>query len=57
MGLLVSRLLGDISHTLPDTSDEELDTIAHEREEEMSRDPGAVVSHDEMLRFISSKHR
>lgn len=57
MGLLVSRLLGDLSHNLPDASDAELDAIANQREVEMDRDPSTVVSHDEMLRFISSKRR
>lgn len=57
MGLLVSRLLGDLSHGLPDASDAELDAIANEREAEMDRDPGAVVSHEEMLQFIASKRR
>lgn len=57
MGLLVSRLLGDLSQSLPDVSDAEIDAIADERVAEMDRDPSSTILHDEMLRFISSKHR
>ncbi|WP_461784827.1 hypothetical protein [Prosthecobacter sp.] len=53
MGLLVSRLLGDLSQGLPDASDAEFDAMADEREAEMDRDPSATISHDEMLRFIT----
>ena len=52
MGLLVSRLLGDLSQGLPNASDAEFDTMADEHEAEMDRDPSATISHDEMLRFI-----
>ena len=53
MGLLVSRLLGNLSQNLPDASDTEIDATADEREAEMDRAPSATISHDEMLRFIT----
>jgi hypothetical protein len=57
MGWLVTRLLGDLSNELPDTTDAEFEAIADAREAEMDMDADATVSHEEMLRFIESKRR
>lgn len=57
MGRLVTRLLGDLSNDLPDTTDAEFEAIADAREAEMDMDADATVSHEEMLRFIESKRR
>lgn len=57
MGWLVTRLLGDLSNDLPDTTDAEFEAIAEAREAEMDMDADATVSHEEMLSFIESKRR
>lgn len=57
LGVLVTRLLGELSTALPDTTDDELTAIADAREAEMDRDPAATISHDDMLAFIQSRRR
>ena len=57
LGALVSRLLGELSQPLADTSDAELETIADTREAEMDHDPAATISHEDMLAFIQSRRR
>jgi hypothetical protein len=57
LGMLVSRLLGELSEKLPSTSDAELTAIADAREAEMDRDPSATISHEDMLAFIQSRRR
>jgi hypothetical protein len=57
LGMLVSRLLGELSEKLPSTSDAELTAIADAREAEMDRDPAATISHEDMLAFIQSRRR
>jgi hypothetical protein len=57
LGTLVSRLLGELSEKLPNTSDAELTAIADAREAEMDRDPAATISHEDMLAFIQSRRR
>jgi len=57
LGVLVSRLLGELSTSLPDTTDEDLNAIADAREAEMDRDPAATITHEDMLAFIQSRRR
>lgn len=57
LGVLVTRLLGELSTALPNTTDDELTAIADAREAEMDRDPAATISHDDMLAFIQSRRR
>jgi|GEM_PF-1334768 len=57
LGVLVTRLLGELSTTLPNTSDAELTALADAREAEMDRDPAATISHEDMLAFIQSRRR
>jgi hypothetical protein len=57
LGVLVTRLLGELSTALPSTTDDELTAIADAREAEMDRDPAATISHDDMLAFIQSRRR
>jgi hypothetical protein len=57
LGVLVTRLLGELSNALPNTTDDELTVIADAREAEMDRDPAATISHEDMLAFIQSRRR
>ncbi len=57
LGALVSQLLGELSESLTDTSDTEIEAIADAREAEMESDPAATLSHEEMLAFIQSRRR
>lgn len=49
LGVLVTRLLGELSTALPNTTDDELTALADAREAEMDRDPATTISHDDML--------
>ena len=57
LGILLTRLLGEISEPLPSSSDAEMHTIADAREAEMDRDPSTIISHEDMLAFIQSRRR
>ncbi|MBE7496072.1 MAG: hypothetical protein HS117_14105 [Verrucomicrobiaceae bacterium] len=57
LGVLVTRLLGELSTALPSTTDDELTAIADAREAEMDRDPDATITHEDMLAFIQSRRR
>ncbi|MBL9182546.1 MAG: hypothetical protein JNN17_10420 [Verrucomicrobiaceae bacterium] len=57
LGVLVTRLLGELSTALRSTTDDELTALADAREAEMDRDPAATISHDDMLGFIQSRRR
>ncbi len=57
LGFLVTRLLGEMSESLPSSSDAELHAIADAREAEMDRDPSATISHEDMMTFIQSRRR
>ncbi|MBL9132919.1 MAG: hypothetical protein JNG86_17050 [Verrucomicrobiaceae bacterium] len=57
LGVLVTRLLGELSAALPSTTDDELTAIADAREAEMDSDPAATITHEDMLAFIQSRRR
>ena len=57
LGVLVTRLLGELSNALPNTTDTELEAIGDAREAEMDRDPAATMAHEDMLAFIQSRRR
>ncbi len=57
LGVLVTRLLGELSTALPNTTDDELTALADAREAEMDSDPAATISHDDMLAYIQSRRR
>jgi hypothetical protein len=57
LGVLIGRLLGEISNAQPNTTDDELTALADAREAEMDSDPAATISHDDMLAFIQSRRR
>ena len=57
LGVLIGRLLGEISNAQPNTTDDELTAIADAREAEMDSDPAATISHDNMLAYIQSRRR
>jgi hypothetical protein len=57
LGVLIGRLLGEISNAQPNTTDDELTAIADAREAEMDSDPASTISHDDMVAFIQSRRR
>jgi hypothetical protein len=57
LGVLVTRLLGELSKALPCTTDDELTALADAREAEMDRDPAATITHQDMMAFIQSHRR
>jgi hypothetical protein len=57
LGVLVTRLFGELSTVLPNTTDDELTALADAREAEMVRDPASTTSHDDMLAFIQSSQQ
>jgi hypothetical protein len=52
LGVLVTRLLGELSTALPNTTDHQLTVLADVREAEMNCDPSAIITHEDMLAFI-----
>jgi hypothetical protein len=56
-GKLVGILLDELSKGIADHSDDDLDEIASQREEEMEANPEMVVSHEEMLAHIASRRK
>ncbi|MBK8040123.1 MAG: hypothetical protein IPK22_23770 [Verrucomicrobiaceae bacterium] len=57
LGALVTRLLGELSTALPNTTDDELTSISDAREAEMDRDPDAMITHEDMQAFIQSRRQ
>lgn len=55
LGVLVTRLLGELSAALPSTTDDELNAIADTREAEMAGDSAATITHDEMQTLIQGR--
>ncbi|MBE2283468.1 MAG: hypothetical protein IAE77_08395 [Prosthecobacter sp.] len=51
LGVLVTRLLGELSTALPNTTDDELTAIADAREVELDSDSAATITHDDMQVF------
>jgi hypothetical protein len=55
LGVLVGRLLGELSESMPNTTDDELTALADAREAEMDSDTAATITHDDMLAFIERR--
>lgn len=55
LGGLVGRLLGELSESMPNTTDDELTALADVREAEMDIDPTATITHEDMRAFIERR--
>lgn len=55
--VLVTRLLGELSTALPDTTDDEFTALTDARESEMDSGPAATITHEDMLAHIQSRRR
>ena len=57
LGVLVTRLLGELSTALPNTTDNQLTFLADVCEAETDCDPSAIITHEDMLAFIQSSQQ